>query len=304
MKPGSETLAIMQYLTTPMSSSAAFKKLEAEKDAYDENQKDKTNQGASQPAESQAGLPSLSRGGRGRAKSKAKGRGKSSKAENSGNDNELKDFNDIANWSPLAFPLAGDAASSDLSRRKTALDDFMNIFLGLVAKHRQVQQTSQNGNEKNFLVAVKPLFRHAVSVFFEFVWSGSAAINGKFARAYTSFRSELITFLNTAMESSMASGGIQISAKLADFMDMGTPSIGLGAGSGNLQDETEETKAVERVKLALTTLSKPGSGFVEFVTDVLPLPLEFHAKFVAVTWQSWFRFCLMYRYQWIETGTG
>ena len=295
MKPGSETLAIMQYLTTPMSSSVTFKKLEAEKEAYDENvKKDQPNQGASRPTESQAGLPSLTGArARGRGAAKAKGRGNSSRAgkgkghaEDSGNDKELKDLNDIVNWSPLAFPLIGDAASSDLSRHKTALDDFMNIFFGLVAKHRRIQKSNQNGNEKHFLVVVKPLFRHAISIFFEFAWSGSAAINGKFARVYSTFRTELITFLNTAMESSVASGGIQISAKLADFMDMDTPSIGLGAGSGNLQDETEETKAVERVKLAMTSLSNSDSGFVEFVTDVLPLPLEFHAKFVAVTRQS------------------
>ena len=291
IKPGAETLAIMNYVSTPMASSAAFKKLDQEKESALEQQKTTAPSSQVQPSQSDAPntapLPSV-RGRRGGKKS-AKAKGKANTTAKAGSEVEdpLPDMMDIRNWTSMAYPLVSDTGSADLNRHKTALDDFLNIFHALVDRHLP----SKKGDDLQSQLqpaTTKPLFQHGMSIFLEFVWSGSAAINGKFARAYTTFRSEIITFMTTALEIAGGQGGsgtrVSISTRLSDLIGEDMPTIGFGLGNSKLEDESDESKAIQRIKMSVDALQNPSSGFPSFVPDVLPLPLDYHEKFNAVIW--------------------
>jgi len=290
VKPGAETLAIMNYVSTPMASSAAFKKLDQERESALEEQKtsEPSSQVQVQPsnpnASSTGPLPS-NKGRRGVKKSKAKA--KTAAKASCEVEDPIVDMMDIKNWTSMAYPLVSDTGSADLNRHKTALDDFLNIFHALVDRHLP----SKKGDDVQSQLqpaTTKPLFQHGMSIFLEFVWSGSAAINGKFARAYTTFRSEIITFITTALEIAGGQGGsgtrVSISTRLSDLIGEDMPTIGFGLGNSKLEDESDESRAIQRIKMSVDALQNPSSGFPSFAADVLPLPLDYHEKFNAVIW--------------------
>ena len=236
--------------------------------------------GAARAAATSAPLPSNKGRGRGGRAAKAKSSSKSSAdpgagAGSGGSDRKgLKGdgdaaLNDLACWSPMATPLVGEPG--DVTRHKTCLDDFMYIFYGLVGSSKIDQDDGSRTNQ-----AIMSLFRHSASIFLEFVFSGSAAINGKFAKAYSVFRAELITFLSTALEIAGKSAAGKISARLADFMTHEHEATAFGVGP--VQDESDEVRTMERIRMACNVLEMH-AHFKNYIAEVLPLPLEFHAKF-------------------------
>ena len=102
------------------------------------------------------------------------------------------------------------------------------------------------------------VFRYAVSCFLEFTWTAVVAINGKFTRTYTAFRPELETFVKTSCElavtgvtsasshtSPSATSHMQLGANFSDLLDAGW------AFGGNLKDESDEMKTLERIKTSI-----------------------------------------------------
>lgn len=293
VKPGAETLAIMNYVSTPMASSAAFKKLDQDKESALEEQKatEPSSQVQVDPSKSNASntgpLPS-NKSRRGCGKKSAKAKAKTAAKAGCEVEDPLVDTMDIRHWTSMAYPLVSDTGSADLSRRKTALDDFLNIFHALVDRHLPGKKGDDLQSQLQ-PTTTKPLFQHGMSIFLEFVWSGSAAINGKFARTYTTFRSEIITFMTTALEIAGGQGGsgtrVSISTRLSDLIGEDMPTIGLGFGNSKLEDESDESRAIQRVKMSVDALQNPSTGFPSFAADVLPLPLDYHEKFNAVIWR-------------------
>ena len=128
------------------------------------------------------------------------------------------------------------------------------------------------------------VFRHAVSYFLEFTWTAVVAINGKFTRGYTGFRQELETFVQTSCELAVtgvtsasnsaapsATSHLQLGANFSDLLDAGW------ATGGNVKDESDEMKTLERIKSSVAAVK--ASGMVGFIKDVLPLPLSYHGAF-------------------------
>ena len=139
------------------------------------------------------------------------------------------------------------------------------------------------------------MFGYAVSCFLEFCWTGEVALNGKFARQYSSFRPELESFLKTscemALNNAVAVGGssrsaegdaapavtLMLSAKFSDFLDA---DAGLSFG-GQLKDQSDETRAMARIQMEVPKALSTSGGMADFIKDILPLPVEYHTQFTA-----------------------
>lgn len=268
-KPGNETNSVINYVVLPMATSAVFKKLESELD---------------QGAASQPQLELKGKGkGKGRKNKNRKGKGKG--------EIETEPAQPIS-WSPLAFPLVetGSAPTPELARPKTALDDFMHCFLEVKTAFEKklsnaVRESDEHAgrSQSTFNDSTLNLFGHGVSYFFEFVWTGNVAINGKFVRTYSAFRTELTTFISTACElaaASAASGGSRMTLA-ADFSHLIDSTPCSGVHVGHLKDETDEVKAIDRLKITIPAAIR--SGMDGFIKDVLCLPIEYHAAFTQVS---------------------
>ena len=252
-----------------MATSAVFKKLESELD---------------QGAASQPQLELKGKGkGKGRKNKNRKGKGKG--------EIETEPAQPIS-WSPLAFPLVetGSAPTPELARPKTALDDFTHCFLEVKTAFEKklsnaVRESDEHAgrSQSTFNDSTLNLFGHGVSYFFEFVWTGNVAINGKFVRTYSAFRTELTTFISTACElaaASAASGGSRMTLA-ADFSHLIDSTPCSGVHVGHLKDETDEVKAIDRLKITIPAAIR--SGMDGFIKDVLCLPIEYHAAFTQVS---------------------
>ncbi|CAE7946238.1 unnamed protein product, partial [Symbiodinium sp. KB8] len=275
--------AIMNYVTTPMATSAVFRRLEAEQDAAAKAAKAEGN--SEQPAADSAKGSAKKKA---KSKAKAKGKGKSD-ASTDANAANAGTVPGPGEWSPLAIPAEGSEGHADMSRPKTVMDDFMTIMLESFARaekklapggmHNMSERFSQIWTEAKMNV-----FRYAVSYFLEFTWTAVVAINGKFTRGYTGFRSELETFVHTSCELAVtgvtsasssaapsATSHLQLGANFSDLLDAGW------ATGGNVKDESDEMKTLERIKNSIAAVK--ASGMVTFIQDVLPLPLSYHAGF-------------------------
>lgn len=316
MKPGGETVAIMNFIVTPMTTSQVFKKLEAEKEQAESQWKSLREaealfasrlptgpsptppgdagkgKGANDPTPTPAAgarLPSVQdavRGkgqkGKGKGKPKAKGKG----AEATSAEADTAGVDECLAWDAMVYPLLveGAASVSDGGRQKTVLDDCMCLFNSAEAKARtKIGRDSDAKSELAFNQASSALLHHTMSVFQEFVWTGTAAINGKFTRTYSQFRQELITFLQTAFEVATSgapgSASVFLSAHMSDLADGSASAVSIG--SGQLMDQSDELKAIDRIKIATTSQSL--NELESFVRDVLPLPLEYHGPFSMAT---------------------
>lgn len=125
----------MNYIITPMATSAVFKKLEEEQEAYDAERRSASSQVLEEPAVGTE--PKAKGGGKGRGRGrlpKAKAKAKSGIGNQAqvGNldcdDAHDHDKPEVHSWSPMAYPM-GSNVSSEPGRHNTALDDFMHIFI-------------------------------------------------------------------------------------------------------------------------------------------------------------------------------
>ena len=255
VKPGSEAVATMNFIVTPMATSAVFKKLDQEAEAAPGKDDDKV---------------------------KGKGKKRSGRSKPAADDQQTTP----TQWSNLAHPIPDPFSSMghepplDASRPKTALDDFMNIFCDEVKRARA--KVAGQKAEAAFQESVLSIFRHAFSCFCEFSWTGSVALNGKFSRVYSAFRPELETFLRTALELASASNVPSKSGDgkgltlLADF----ALDLDPGLQIGHIPDDEEA--ALQRIKVGVPMNEKSGMG--AFISDTVTLPLEYHGNFAKATW--------------------
>ncbi|CAL1136738.1 unnamed protein product [Cladocopium goreaui] len=280
-KTGAETLAVMNYVVTPMSTSSVFKKLEEEAEARAGSKADASaaldgeEAGPSRGRAAGRGRGGAGGGGRkqksvsGKAKAKAKATSEAERAEEKPDDH----------WSPMASPLSSEVGGGSLDARyKTALDDAMHVFNAIASIYRNKVGEASSKALQIYDQSIMTLFGHTISCFFEFAWSGTVAINGKFVRTYSGFRQEISTFITTACElastcSQPGKSRMSLATHISDVLDSET---GLAVGHG-MKDESDEARATNRIVAALSTAA--ASGMVEFVNEVLELPLEFHAKF-------------------------
>lgn len=256
LKPGNETASVMNYIITPMATSSVFKKLEEEAGAG--------AAGSDQP-------------GKGKGKGKRR-RGQKGKIAEGATEAE-------ATFSALVYPM--DGASEEHARPKTALDDFMCLFMSVSAKCEKSLGESCKGGQRSmqtYKTSVITLLGHTASCFFEFCFTGSVAINGKFVRNYSSFRTEMSTFIATACEMSVASASQasgsgtgrasqSLSAHISEVLGADPTVLHLG----HVKDESDEAKALARIKLGVPIAVR--GGMDTFVQDVLQLPLEYHGAF-------------------------
>ena len=77
-----------------------------------------------------------------------------------------------------------------------------------------------------------------------------------------------------AARSSAGKGGWGVGANFSDLLDAGW------ATGGNVKDESDEMKTLERIKSSIAAVK--ASGMVTFIKDVLPLPLSYHGAFATV----------------------
>ena len=284
-KTGAETLAVMNYVVTPMSTSSVFKKLEEEAEARAGSKADASaaldgeEAGPSRGRAAGRGRGGAGGGGRkqksvsGKAKAKAKTTSEAERAEEKPDDH----------WSPMASPLSSEVGGGSLDARyKTALDDVMHVFNAIASIYRNKVGEASSKALQIYDQSIMTLFGHTISCFFEFAWSGTVAINGKFVRTYSGFRQEISTFITTACElastcSQPGKSRMSLATHISDVLDSET---GLAVGHG-MKDESDEARATNRIVAALSTAA--ASGMVEFVNEVLELPLEFHAKFSEVS---------------------
>ena len=264
----------MNLITTPMATSAVFKRLEGER-----------VEGADEPA----GIDGKVKRGKQKAKAKAGAGRKSRKIMEA---EEVEQDNRKLSWSPMAHPIQLDDRGIDLdfslSRPKHALDDFMSCFFEVVATH----WTKRRNDKVQTLLdnSILSVFRHAISCFLEMCWTGSVALNGKFARNYTSFRSELITFVETAVQMAVSaaqtgadkddaesSAGYALFGKLLGDFSSADAAGASQVQIGHLMDESHEAQALERIKLG--TPKAKHNGMAEFIQTSLILPLDFHSRF-------------------------
>ena len=290
-KPGGETSSVMNYIITPMATSAVFKKLEEEQEAYDAERRSASSQVPEEPAVGTEPSKGNRGGGKGRGRgrlSKAKAKAKSGVGNQAqvGNpdcdDAHDHDKPEVHSWSPMAYPM-GSNGLSESGRHKTALDDFMHIFIRISESWKKTISSAHSKNIQMYDSSLLTLFGHAISCFFEFSWTGSVAINGKFVRSYTNFRQEIITFVNTACElsasapSSGAKKGLTLATHIQDVLDSET---GFSFGY-QVKDDSDESRATLRIQSAVEVMKQ--NGMDAFVNDVMSLPLEFHAKFTVVS---------------------
>lgn len=301
MKPGSETVAVMNYIVTPMATSIVFKKLDEEKEAIDLEKSlkaepdDESALAASLRARGRGGgRASAGRGRSGGGTTRRTGKGKSksnSKGEQAqtatSNEQEEEMESESATWTAMAYPLlpVGEAVGASVDGRpKTAFDDFLHLFIRISEFYKKRISEADAKATQMYEQSSMTLFGHAVACFLEFAWTGSVAINGKFVRSYTAFRSEMTTFVKTASDLSSGSAGatgtsarLSLATKLANHIsDAFDGGAGLSVGHA-VKDESDESKAIARIQFALPTVK--ADGMMDFVKGVMSLPLEFHAKF-------------------------
>eukprot|EP00435_Cladocopium_sp_Y103_P026998 s722_g6.t1 len=259
-KPGGETLSIMSYLTTPMATSAVFKKLEEEHNVDAPTH----DVGGDRGKDKDKSLPSIKRrggaGGRGQG---AGGRGRGRKgrkaAEKEGGEAANCDVEDAdvekesESWSAMAYPLMSEGLSDSGSRHKTALDDFMHQFLHISTGFENKLASTEKACDQ-YKSAVMTLFGHAMSCFYEFCFTGSVAINGKFVKAYTAFRDEMSTFISTGCELASGKKALSLATHISDMIDGETAGLSLSYG----KDEPDEIKTTNRIKIALPIVIKTG----------------------------------------------
>lgn len=209
-------MATMNHLVAPMASSSVFKKLE-----------ELLEQTAS------TSEPSGPKGkGDDKTKTKrkkGKGKGKSDQV-----DGRSSETNSPPTWSPMVYPLDVGLGEGREGRQKTALDDFMSVVLEIFQNYttKVKQAEASEKTMADWDRSRLSTFSHCVSCFMEFSWSGSVALNGKFARTYSGFREELITFTNTACELGLSSirgstpastgGALSVGACLSDLLEIDT----------------------------------------------------------------------------------
>lgn len=251
-KTGAETLAVMNYVVTPMSTSSVFKKLEEEAEARAGSKAD-----ASAALDGEEAGPSRGRaagrgrggaGGGGRKQKSVSGKAKAKATSEAERAEEKPDDH----WSPMASPLSSEVGGGSLDL------DIASIYRNKVgeASSKALQIYDQS---------IMTLFGHTISCFFEFAWSGTVAINGKFVRTYSGFRQEISTFITTACElastcSQPGKSRMSLATHISDVLDSET---GLAVGHG-MKDESDEARATNRIVAALSTAA--ASGMVEFVT--------------------------------------
>lgn len=270
----------MSYLTTPMATSAVFKKLEEEHN-FDapthhgggDTDKDKDKSLPSIKRRAGAGGRGQGAGGGGRGRKGRKGAEKEGEAV----DCDLEDTGAAKEaWSPMAYPLMCDGVGDSGSRHKTALDDFMHQFLHISTGFEKKLGSTEKACDQ-YKSAVMTLFGHAMSSFYEFCFTGSVAINGKFVKSYTAFRDEMNTFISTGCELASGKKALSLATHISDMIDGDTSGLSLG----HAKDEPDEAKTTNRIKIALPIVIK--TGMETFLHEVVPLPLEFHAQFTSVT---------------------
>lgn len=279
LKPGGDALAVMNYITTPTATSNVFKKLEEEQEQLEADRKDagdgKAAANAASAETSKNLLPSAKKSGAGKRKAKAKGKKGDGDA---GAQDQMQHASPDAVWSPMAYPMAETNPDSHSGRHKSAVDDFMHLFLGTSTKFEARLNETNNKAQETFRAATMTLFGHSVSCFFEFCWSGSEAING----SYSAFRDELASFISTGCELASASTSsgrtrLSLATHISDVLDGDAG----GAPTGHVKDESDEAKATTRIKFGLAKAKQ--TGMDSCVRDVLALPLEYLAEFCKVT---------------------
>ena len=301
-KPGAEATGTMNFIITPMATSSVFRKLDEEQARLEEDAEKIASGGLGRG--SADGGKGRGKRGRGRANPKVK----ATRSRPQGDADAEEEGVQKPPWTNMAYPMLdifGKAQPqqapsgmviAESSRPKTALDDFMNSFLEIV-RSDLTKLDSQGASMKTlqqFEDSVMQLFRHTVSCFYEFVFCGSVAMNGKYVRSYSGFRQEMQTFVRTASNMTMtsavaassSSSGVAGKGEAALFADLNIDpsSAGVPIGIGHLQGEEDELRAIGRIKVALPTVTS--EGMPQFIRDVLPLPLEYHVQFAQVAW-SW-----------------
>ncbi|CAK9039937.1 unnamed protein product [Durusdinium trenchii] len=195
-------------------------------------------------------------------------------------------------WSNLAFPnLEGDVRpsrgvpgvpSADVGRPKHALDDFMHIFFEIVGVAKEKLPENQKAVQ-SFQASTVSLFRHAISCFYEFVFSGSAAVNGKFCRNYSMFRPELQAFMKSAVDMALSNASVGLGPAGSTTSDKTIPlfadfNLDAGLQIGHLRDESDEVRALQRLKQGVPLCRE--SGMANFVATILELPVDSNANFI------------------------
>ena len=143
----------------------------------------------------------------------------------------------------MVYPIDSSAADG---RQKTALDDFMCVVLEIIHRY-QNRMAKDMKLLAEFRKHADTMFSHAASCFMEFAWSGSVAMNGKFCRAYTVFRDELVTFSTTACElassssvgsssSSGASTSLTLGLTFSNLLEGGDKSSAASLSIGHIKD--------------------------------------------------------------------
>lgn len=276
-KPGNDATATMNLMVTSMSTSAIFKKLE---DEYAANMP-AGGDGSKKGTES-------SKTAKGKQAPKAKAKKRTQKKGkddlNQTGDDENEDENPTP-WSNMVYQIT-DSSGIPECREKTALDDFMHCFLEIIKKaNKQVARNSTGSVtsscpskvQEAFKLSSMSVFAHAASCFLEFTFTGSVCLNGKYVRNYTQFRPELQTFVSTAFDMAVTATSSNGPKGMPLFGENVNPMLG-AAPMGHLKDESDEVKAIDRIRLASPIAVR--NGMQEFVTNALVLPLEYHADFV------------------------
>lgn len=263
VKPGADAAATMNFLLTPMTTSAVFKKFDQEVEAAEDGKAEENTK---------------------TKKKKAKGKA----VESQGSEGQIP-------WSNLAFPnLEGDVRpsrgvpgvpSADVGRPKHALDDFMHIFFEIVGVAKEKLPENQKAVQ-SFQASTVSLFRHAISCFYEFVFSGSAAVNGKFCRNYSMFRPELQAFMKSAVDMALSNASVGLGPAGSTTSDKTIPlfadfNLDAGLQIGHLRDESDEVRALQRLKQGVPLCRE--SGMANFVATILELPVDSNANFITAT---------------------
>ena len=226
-KTGAVTLAVMNYVVTPMSTSSVFKKLEEEAEARAGSKAD-----ASAALDGEEAGPSRGRAaGRGRGGAGGGGRKQKSVSGKA----KAKATSEAERASPLSSEVGGGSLDA---RYKTALDDVMHVFNAIASIYRNKVGEASSKALQIYDQSIMTLFGHTISCFFEFAWSGTVAINGKFVRTYSGFRQEISTFITTACElastcSQPGKSRMSLATHISDVLDSET---GLAVGHG-MKDE-------------------------------------------------------------------
>lgn len=150
------------------------------------------------------------------------------------------------------------------------------LMISCISLLSKFEKNVVESNEKaleSYRSSTMTLFGHALSCFFEFCWTGSVAINGKFVRNYSGFRDEMRTFVSTACELASGKKALSLQTHIADVLDGETGGLSVG----HVKDESDEARAITRIKMAIPQAMQ--TGMDTFVREVLVLPLEFHAQF-------------------------